>query len=69
MPKFRFVPEIPDLIQPEEYASDPDGRRVRIQFRVTSEGVEIVGDAMRAEVLERILANLDPEEIEQMLCG
>jgi hypothetical protein len=69
MQNIRFVPEIPDLIRPEEYASDPDGRRVRIQLRVTPEGVEVVGDAARAEVIERILAGLDPAEIEQMLCG
>ncbi len=69
MPKIRFVPEIPDLIQPEEYASDPDGRRVRIRLRITPDGVEVVGDAMRAEALEQILADLDPAEIEQMLCG
>jgi hypothetical protein len=69
MPAFRFVPHLPDLIQPEDYAGDPDGRRVRFQIRATADGVEVLGDAMRPEGLEKLLAALTPEVIEQMLCG
>jgi len=66
---FRFVEDLPDLIQPEDYAEHPDGRLVRLRITVTKDGVEILGDAFRPEALEAILARLGPDEIEQMLCG
>lgn len=69
MTEYRFVAELPDLIQPEDYASDPMGRRVRFRIRVTPDGVEIVGDAMCPGGLEEMLEALEPSVIEQMLCG
>lgn len=65
----RFVEHLPDLISPEEYAADPNGRRVRVRFRVTAGGVEVLGDAVRPLDLEALLEALDPAVIEQMLCG
>jgi hypothetical protein len=65
----RFVDDLPDLIAPEEYAGDPAGKRVRLRIRVTAEGVEVLGDAVRPEELERMLRALDAAVIEQMLCG
>ncbi len=67
--EYRFVEHLPDLIGPEEYASQPTGGLVRIRITVGQDGVEVIGDAIRPDVLERILASLGPEEIEQMLCG
>ncbi len=67
--KHRFVEHLPDLIHPEDYPSDPGGRRVRLRIRASADGVEILGDAMRPAVLEELLAELEPEELEQMLCG
>ena len=69
MNDYRFVEDLPDLIQPDEYASHPEGRLVRFRISVTPDGVEVLGDAFRPEVLEEILSRLGPEEIEQMLCG
>ena len=69
MTRYQFVDHLPDLIQPEEYAGDPGGRRVKLRLVVTDRGVEILGDAVRPEELERILLGLDPETIEHMLCG
>ena len=69
MTNYRFVENLPDLIHPEEYAEHPAGRLVRIRISVTEDGVEILGDAFRPEVLEEILSRLGPGEIEQMLCG
>ena len=69
MSDYRFVEDLPDLIQPEEYADHPEGRLVRLRISVTADGVEILGDAFRPEVLEEILRKLGPDEIEQMLCG
>lgn len=69
MSDYRFVEDLPDLIQPEEYADHPEGRLVRLRISVTADGVEILGDAFRPEVFEEILRRLGPDEIEQMLCG
>jgi len=65
----RFVPSLPDLIEPHEYASDPGGRRVRVRIRLTPEGVEVLGDAVRPAELEKLLETLGAQVIEQMLCG
>jgi hypothetical protein len=69
MAEYRFVHHLPDLIRPEDYVGDPDGQRVRLRIRVTDEGVEVLGDAMRPIALERLLEELGAEVIEQMLCG
>ncbi|MEU7898009.1 radical SAM-modified peptide, FtsH ternary system-associated [Nonomuraea sp. NPDC049152] len=65
----RFVEDLPDLIRPEEYQDHPEGRLVRVRIRVTDEGVEVLGDAMRPEVVERVLRSLGQDPIDQMLCG
>jgi hypothetical protein len=69
MTERRFVSDLPDLIDPAEYPDDPAGRRVRVRIRVGADGVEILGDAMNARALELLLEGLQPEAIEQMLCG
>ncbi|CAM5395491.1 radical SAM-modified peptide, FtsH ternary system-associated [Streptomyces griseomycini] len=69
MADYRMVEHIPDLIQPEEYDRHPEGRLVRISIRVDGEGVQVLGDAFRPELLERLLETLGPDAIEQMLCG
>jgi hypothetical protein len=67
--EYRFVENLPDLIQPEEYADHSEGRLVRLRISVTGDGVEILGDAFRPEMLEELLRRFCPGEIEQMLCG
>jgi hypothetical protein len=69
MTRHQFVDHLPDLIQPDEYAADPQGRRVKIRLAITDRGVEILGDAVRPDEIERLLLGLDPEILEQMLCG
>ena len=68
-PDYAFVPDLPDLISPEEYADHPDGHLVRIRIAVTSEGIEVLGDSFRPSAVEQILAALGGGPIEQMLCG
>lgn len=68
-PKYRFVEALEDLISPEEYAEDRHGQVVRLRLKATSEGVEILGDAVNPMALEALLECLDPEEVEEMLCG
>ncbi|CAL9282817.1 radical SAM-modified peptide, FtsH ternary system-associated [Streptomyces sp. R02] len=69
MADYRMVEHIPDLIQPEEYDHHPEGRLVRLSIRVDDEGVQVLGDAFRPELLEKLLETLGPDAIEQMLCG
>ncbi len=69
MSKRYFVESLPDLIEPEDYPSDPKGRRVRIKIRTDGEGVEILADAMRPAELDELLEKLGASVIEQMLCG
>jgi len=57
------------LIQAEEYAADPQGKRVRIRITPGSEGLATLGDAVRPEALERLLESLEPGVIEQTLYG
>jgi FtsH ternary system-associated peptide len=66
---FTFVPELPDLITPDEYDAHPDGRLVRLQIVVTEDGVQILGDAFRPAAVEALLAALGDGPIEEMLCG
>jgi hypothetical protein len=69
MVETKFVEHLPDLIEPDEYAGDPKGRRVRLRITVTEDGLQILGDAVRVLELEKILEELGPQAIEQMLCG
>jgi hypothetical protein len=65
-----FVAELPDLISPDSYAGDPSGRQVKLRIRMTTDGIEILGDAVRPQEIEKILREvLGIQQIEQMLCG
>lgn len=71
-PDIRFVPHLPDLLEPDEYAQDdpaPGARLIKVQIRVTAEGVTILSDTQTPLELEALLARLGVREIEQMLCG
>ena len=67
--QYKFVELLPDLIKPEDYASDPEGRTVRFRILAGSNEIELLGDAMKPKFLEDILEELTPAVIEQMLCG
>jgi hypothetical protein len=69
MPATRFVATLPDLVSPEEYANDPQGRRVRVRITATAGGVEIVGDGPRPVEVDRMLAALGAPVIDKLLCG
>lgn len=69
MTERRYVAELPELIAPPDYAGDQAGRLVRLRIRVTEDGVEVLGDAVRPLELEALLLGLDPPFVEQTLCG
>jgi hypothetical protein len=68
-PGYVFVEDLPDLIEPEEYADHPEGRLVRLRVTVTDDGVTVLGDGFRPAAVEELLAALGGGPIEQMLCG
>jgi hypothetical protein len=65
----RWVEHLPDLIHEDEYDEHPDGNLVRLRVRMTANGLEILGDGMRPEVLEALLRRIGKGPIDQMLCG
>jgi FtsH ternary system-associated peptide len=69
MTEYRVVRQLPDLISPEEYDEHPHGGLVRIRIAVRDGAVEVLGDAIRPELLETLLESLGNEVIEQMMCG
>jgi hypothetical protein len=64
-----FTESLPDLIDASEYSRYPHGALVRIRISVTDEGVEILGDGLRPEFIEQVLAAIGDGPMEQMLCG
>lgn len=69
MNEYRYVEHLPDLICPEDYSTHLQGDLVRFRISVTNGEIELLGDAMRPEILEKLLEQLGPEIVEQMLCG
>ena len=67
--KRTFVQQLPDLIEPSEYTEDSGKKRIKLRIRVSSNGVKILGDSQYPVELEKILEQLSPETIEQVLCG
>jgi hypothetical protein len=64
-----FIDQLPDLIDASEYPRYPRGTLVRIRISVTGTGVEILGDGLRPELIEQVLAAIGDGPMEQMLCG
>jgi hypothetical protein len=67
--EYRFVPDLPDLIDPSEYDRHPEGHLVRVRITWDEQGVEVLGDAFRPDALEDLLERMEPDVVEQMLCG
>jgi hypothetical protein len=67
--EYRFVADLPDLIDASEYDDHPDGRLVRLRITWDEKGVEVLGDAFRPDLLEELLERMGPDAVEQMLCG
>jgi hypothetical protein len=64
-----FTESIPDLINADEYDRYPDGTLVRVRISVSGNGVEILGDGLRPELVEEVLKAIGGGPMEQMLCG
>jgi hypothetical protein len=65
-----YVPDLPDLIEAGEYPDFPDGNLIRLRIALTPDGVSVLGDAFRPDMLERLLKEIGNDgAIDQMLCG
>jgi FtsH ternary system-associated peptide len=64
-----FVASLPDLIDASEYSAHPAGGLVRLRITVTESGVELLGDGLRPDAIEAVLAAVAGGPMEQMLCG
>ncbi len=69
MSNYKFVSHLPDLIHPEEYSEDPKGSRIRIRIKMTGDGIEVMGDAVKPDELDKLLKELGAKTIEKVLCG
>lgn len=69
MSKTIFVQNLPDLLHYADYVNDPESKKMRIRIRMTDDGVDILGDAQRPDVLDDLLEGLGPDAVEKVLCG
>lgn len=68
-PKIKYVNHLPDLMTWDDYEATDRRKLVRLRLTVTDDGLEILGDSPYPELVEHLLASLDPDLIEMMLCG
>ncbi len=67
--RVRYVDQLPALITAEDYATASEVKKVRVQIRVTEEGLEILSDSPYPLLLDELLAQAGLTEAELMLCG
>ncbi len=68
-PAVKYVNHLPDLMTWDDYEAADRRKIVRFRLTVTENGLEIIGDSPYPHLLEKLLEELRPEEIEMMLCG
>jgi len=68
-PTIQLVNDIPDLITWDDYEEVEAKKLVRVQLRVTENGVELIADSPYPKLLEELLEKLGPEVIETLICG
>lgn len=65
----KIVPELPDLMQADDYRDAAIGKKVRFRLTLSDDGLEILGDSLYVEPLERLLRLTGNHSIERSLCG
>jgi len=65
----KIVAELPDLMRPEDYQNAATVKKVRVRLTLSDDGLEILGDSLYVETLERLLRESGPHPIERSLCG
>ena len=64
-----FVAYLPDLMGPADYETAHERKLLRVRLLQTDAGLEIIGDSAYPDLLDELLARLDPRRTEMMLCG
>ncbi|MCP4362297.1 MAG: hypothetical protein GY796_30185 [Chloroflexi bacterium] len=67
--EIHYVDHLPDLMTWDDYEVSHRKKVIKIQLKVTDQGLEILGDSPYPDLLEKLLAEIDPKTIEMMLCG
>ena len=65
----KIVANLPDLIQPEDYQNCTREKKIRLRISINENGVEILGDSLYVEPLEKLLAASGATLLERSLCG
>ncbi len=64
-----FVAHLPDLMEPADHETAHERKLLRVRLLQTDVGIEIIGDSAYPDLLDELLARLDPASTEIMLCG
>ena len=64
----KIVAELPDLMRSEDY-NDAAVKKVRFRLTLNDEGLEILGDSLYVEPLERLLRLTGQHSLDRSLCG
>ena len=64
-----IVADLPDLMKPEDYQSCAEQKKIRVRISIDDNGVEILGDSLYVEPLEKLLAASGATLLERSLCG
>ncbi len=65
----KYTNHLPDLMTEDDYMKASDQKRIRLQLKITDQGIEIIGDSQYPHLLDKILEALEPHQIEKVLCG
>ena len=65
----KIVASLPDLMQAEDYKSCTEQKKIRLRISINDNGVEILGDSLYVEPLEKLLAAGGATLLERSLCG
>jgi len=66
----KIVAELPDLMRPEDYMNAAMTKKVRFRLTLNDEGLEVLGDSLYVESLERLLSGvIKKQPLERSLCG
>jgi hypothetical protein len=68
-PNIRYVPFLPDLINPMDDLPLSGKKTIRFCIQTTDNGIEILGDSHDDTILDQLFTQAGVKEIERMLCG
>ncbi len=64
-----IVADLPDLMRAEDYNDAAAVKKLRFRLTLNDDGLEILGDSLYVEPLERLLRLAGQHSLERSLCG